>query len=100
MSNQMTGHCLCGSVTYEMTAEPVAQALCFCRDCQMQGGTAFSVVVGIPRDSLKVEGDTLSSFNTTGDVHGSPTTRYFCSGCGSPIYSSVEATPDLVYVKA
>ena len=96
----MTGHCLCGGVTYELQAEPVAQALCYCRDCQRQASSAFSIVVGVPADKFKVEGESLSSFVTTGDVHGGPTRRHFCSNCGCPIYSAVDAMPDVVYVKA
>jgi hypothetical protein len=100
MAKEMTGHCLCGSVSYRMATEPFAQALCFCTDCQRQTGTAFSVVLGVPRDAFTVEGDTLASIRTTGEMHGTPTHRHFCSACGSPIYSAVEAQPDVVYVKA
>jgi len=100
MAKEMTGHCLCGHVTYRLDVEPVAQAFCYCADCQRQTGTAFSVVVAVPREAFHVEGDTLSSFETRGDVHGGPTRRHFCSGCGSPIFSAVEALPDLVYIKA
>jgi hypothetical protein len=100
MTREITGHCLCGNVTYRTDAEPLAQALCFCSDCQRQTGTAFSIVIGVPRDAFVVAGDTLSSIETTGEVHGTPTRRHFCSACGSPIFSAVEAQPDLVYVKA
>ena len=100
MANQMTGHCLCGNVTYEIQTEPFAQAICHCRDCQRQTGTAFSIVLGVPKAAFTVEGDTLSSVETTGEVHGTPTRRHFCSACGSPIFSAVEAQPDVVYVKA
>jgi hypothetical protein len=96
----MTGRCLCGNVSYTLEAEPFAQALCFCRDCQRQTGTAFSVVIGVPRSAFNVEGDTLASIDTTGEMHGTPTHRNFCSACGSPIFSVVDAQPDVVFVKA
>jgi hypothetical protein len=98
--NQLTGRCLCGSVEYRADTEPVVQAVCHCTDCQRQTGTAFSVVVGVPRATLTVEGDTLSSFTTTGEEHGTSTERQFCSACGSPIVSLVEALPDLAFLKA
>jgi hypothetical protein len=98
--NQITGRCLCGSVTYRADAEPVVQAVCHCTDCQHQTGTAFSVVVGVPRAALTVEGSTLASFTTTGEEHGTDTQRRFCSACGSPIVSFVEAVPDLAFLKA
>src|SRR5271154_1719296 len=98
--DQITGRCLCGGVTYRADAEPLAQAACHCTDCQHQTGSPFSVVVVVPRAALTIEGDTLSSFTTTGDDHGTDTQRQFCSACGSPIVSLVDATPDLAYVKA
>ncbi|MEA2495932.1 MAG: hypothetical protein QOJ29_3843 [Thermoleophilaceae bacterium] len=100
MAKEMSGRCLCGSITYELTSEPFAQALCHCEDCQRQTGTAFSVVIGLRRDAFTVEGNTLASIDTTGDVHGTATHRHFCSACGSPIFSVVDAQPDVVYVKA
>jgi hypothetical protein len=100
MAKEMTGHCLCGNVTYEITEEPVAQAFCYCQDCQRQTSSPFSVVIGVPVEGFKVEGESLSSIVTQGEVHGGPTRRYFCSACGSPIYSAVEAMPDVIYVKA
>ena len=100
MAKEITGRCLCGNVSYHLDSEPFAQALCHCRDCQRQGGTAFSVVIGIGRDAFHVEGATLASFDTEGEVHGTKTHRHFCSACGSPIYSVVDAQPEVVYVKA
>jgi hypothetical protein len=99
-ANEITGRCLCGSVTYRAEGEPVVQAVCHCTDCQHQTGTAFSVVVGVPRATLTVDGGTLASFTTTGEDHGTATQRAFCSACGSPIVSYVEAVPDMAFLKA
>jgi len=98
--NPMTGRCLCGGVSYRAEAEPLAQAVCHCTDCQRQTGSAFSPVVVVPRAALTLEGSTLASFTTIGDQHGTETQRQFCSACGSPIVSFVGATPDLAYVNA
>jgi hypothetical protein len=98
--SQISGHCLCGKVTYHAEAAPFLQAVCHCADCQRQSGAPFSVVIGVPRAALTVEGDTLASFSTVGDVHGTPTERQFCSACGSPIVSLVEAMPDVAWIKA
>jgi hypothetical protein len=96
---QISGRCLCGAVTYHADAEPLLQGVCHCTDCQHQTGTAFSVFVGIPRTALTVEGDTLASFTAKGEEHGTDTERRFCSACGSPIVSFVEAVPDLAFLK-
>jgi hypothetical protein len=96
---EISGRCLCGRVTYRASAEPLIQGVCHCSDCQHQTGTAFSVIVGIPRAALTVEGDTLASFTAKGEEHGTDTERRFCSACGSPIVSFVEAVPDLAFLK-
>jgi hypothetical protein len=98
--SHLTGRCLCGGVTYSVSAEPFVQAVCHCTDCQRQTGTAFSVVVGVPLAALTVHGDTLSSFKTMGEDHGTPTERRFCSACGSPIVSVAEAAPEFAFIKA
>ena len=96
----ITGRCLCGNVTYSCSAEPALTAICHCTDCQRQTGTAFSIVLGVPADELSVEGDKLASFTTMGEDHQTPTKREFCSGCGSPIVSRIEAIPELAFLKA
>jgi hypothetical protein len=74
--------------------------LCHCTDCQRQTGTAFSIVVGVERDALHVDGDTVSSFTTVGEDTGEAVHRQFCTACGSPIVSLPDATPDLAFIKA
>jgi len=96
----ITGRCLCGAVTYSADTEPIAQAVCHCTDCQRQTGNPFSVIVGVPRDAFDVEGDSLASFTTTGEDHGGGTERYFCSACGSPVFSIAAVAPQLAFIKA
>ena len=98
--DQITGRCLCGNVTYRADQKPVVQAVCHCTDCQRQTGTASQVVVGVPRESLTVQGSTRGSYTTTGEDHGLNTERRFCSACGSPIVSLAEEDPDLAFLHA
>jgi len=46
---EMTGGCLCGQVRYSANADPAIVAVCHCKNCQKQTGTAFSVLVGVPK---------------------------------------------------
>jgi hypothetical protein len=96
----ITGHCLCGRVSYSADAEPVVQAVCHCRDCQHQTGSPFTVFVGVPRDAFSVEGDTLASIATTGEDHSGETERNFCSACGSPVFSISALAPEVALIKA
>ena len=96
----LTGRCLCGGVTYTADAEPIAQAVCHCTNCQRQTSSPFSVVVGVPRDAFEVQGDTLASFSTPADGRDDETERNFCSACGSPLFSITPAAPQFVFIKA
>jgi hypothetical protein len=53
---EMTGGCLCGQVRYMANADPVFVGVCHCTHCQKQTGTAFSVLVGIPKSAMSIEG--------------------------------------------
>jgi hypothetical protein len=96
---QLDGHCLCGKVTYHCEGEPMATILCHCTDCQRQTGTAFSIVVGVERETFHVDGPT-GSYTTIGEDTKEAVVRQFCSACGSPIVSLPDATPDLAFIKA
>jgi hypothetical protein len=96
----LTGRCLCGGVTYRAEADPVVQAVCHCTDCQRQTGGPFSVIVGVARETLQVQGDTLSTYTTVGEDHGGDTERSFCSACGAPLFSIAAVAPQLAFIKA
>jgi len=99
MSARLNGGCLCGGVRYTCEAEPLLTAICYCPHCQKQTSAPFSVVVAVPKGSLKIEGATLKTFNDAGDS-GQPVRRNFCGSCGSPIMSYVESMPDVEFIKA
>ena len=92
------GHCACGKVSYESSADPAFTGVCHCKDCQRQTGGAFAVVIGIPSASLSVQGD-MKTVTGTGDS-GKGTTRKFCPDCGSTILSEVELMPGVSMVRA
>jgi hypothetical protein len=94
----MKGGCLCGSVRYTANAEPIMTAICHCNDCQLQAGSAFSVVVGVPRPALTLEGQ-YKTFKGEGGS-GKPTYRHFCPECGSPLFTEVDIMPDVAFIKA
>lgn len=96
---ELKGGCLCGAVRYRCNAEPLMTALCHCRNCQRQTGTAFSILVAVPKGALVMEGAEPSTYHDVGDS-GLPVLRKFCPKCGSPIVSEVAATPAMDWVKA
>jgi len=94
----INGSCLCGQIRYSANVEPAFVAVCHCKNCQKQAGTAFSVLVAVPKSSLSIEGR-LKTFQDVGDS-GQPVMRNFCPECGSPITSDVAVMPELVFIKA
>jgi len=70
------------------------------KNCQKQAGTAFSVIFGIPKPALSLQG-TLKTFDDRGDS-GNPVYRRFCPECGSPILSETvtAAASNLAIIKA
>jgi hypothetical protein len=83
----LNGGCLCGSIRYSCDAEPVLTAICHCPHCQKQTSSPFSIVVAVPRGTLKIAGQTLKTFDDVGES-GLPVRRKFCGSCGSPIVSN------------
>src|SRR3546814_14234753 len=61
-----TGRCLCGEVTYEISGDPIATAVCHCEHCQRQSGGAFSVNVVMPASQLTISG-TLQTYENTNE---------------------------------
>ncbi len=97
--NEIKGGCLCGSIRYETTRVPLMSAVCHCTHCQKQSGSAFSTNVLVPATGFKVTTRTLATFDDVGDS-GLSVKRHFCSHCGSPVYSEMDANPDVVALKA
>lgn len=95
-----TGRCLCGAVTYELSGDPIATAVCHCDHCQRQSGGAFSVNLIAHSSQLSITG-TLRTYDERGergdDVY---VRRRFCEICGSPIVSELAKTDGVVAVKA
>jgi hypothetical protein len=97
--SKLDGGCLCGAVRYTSEAEPVLTAVCHCAGCQKQTSSAFSILVAVPKGTLRLEGRDLAAYEGVGET-GQPVTRRFCPECGSPVVSYVSAAPDLEWIKA
>ena len=93
---QIDGGCLCGKVRYSANADPAFVGVCHCTDCQKFTGSAFSVVVALPKDALSVQGK-VSTFSKPGDS-GQPLQRCFCPECGSPVVEEAAVMPGIVMI--
>ena len=94
----ITGQCLCGQVSYTVDADRLLTAVCHCKNCQRQSGSAYSILSIAPRDKLSVEG-LLKTYQDTADS-GAKLDRQFCPECGSAMFSVHPATPETIIIKA
>lgn len=93
-----TGKCLCGQVSYAVEADPVATAVCHCRNCQRQAGSAFSIITVVPSSAIAVTG-TVKIYDDTADS-GRILQRKFCPECGSALFSVLVDVPHITFIKA
>jgi hypothetical protein len=99
MSDAYTGGCACGAIRYEISAEPIFMNHCQCRDCQQTSGTGHGSYLTFPsRAQIKVAGAT-TRWDRVADS-GNVKTHAFCPACGSPVYLTSAAMPDLFAVHA
>jgi hypothetical protein len=99
MSDAYSGGCACGTIRFEITDEPVCMNDCQCRDCQRRSGTGHGSYLAFPsRAKVKLSGD-ATQWDVTGDG-GTLKRHAFCPVCGSPVYLTFPAAPDMFLVHA
>jgi hypothetical protein len=92
------GGCLCGAVRFRTTGAPIRTGQCHCDDCRKVSGGGPAYLVGFAGAAFEKLQGAPSAYSVTG-ASGHPVNRWFCSGCGTPLWSVPEVYPDLVYVK-
>lgn len=81
---ERTGGCLCGSIRYRLSGEPVISRICWCRDCQHLAGNGTANAI-FPTDCIQIDGEPhecVSTAESGNEVH-----RRFCSKCGSHLFA-------------
>jgi len=93
----LRGSCLCGQVAYEIRGAPKLMYHCHCGTCRKANGAAFATNLIVAADDFAVVAgrEALASFESSPRKR-----RYFCSRCGSPVYSHAEATAQIVSVRS
>ena len=95
-----TGHCLCGSVTFELAGDPLATAICHCEHCQRQSGSAFSVNIIAHKSQLTLNGE-LRTYQERGENNDDVyVERRFCPTCGSSVISELMKRDGVIAIKA
>ena len=92
----LTGQCLCGIITYELKNPPMMTGVCHCKNCQRQAGTAFSTLAGVAKTDFVLHSGKMKIYKDSDTDTGNTVERHFCAECGSPIYSAVPDSPDVL----
>lgn len=99
MSKTYSGGCACGAIRYHTQATPIFQNHCQCRDCQQRSGTGHgSYLTFADCSEVTVTGE-ASTWRITADS-GNDKIHAFCPECGTPVYLTFVAMPDLFSVMA
>ncbi len=90
------GSCLCGGIHYQIHHEIGPIIYCHCQRCRKSSGSAFVTSTEILRSNFEVtQGqDLIKKFENEGKVD-----RFFCSHCGSQLYSQRASTPLIMRVR-
>ena len=87
-------------MTFELSGDLIATAVCHCDHCQRQSGGAFSVNLVAHESQLTMHGE-LKTYEERGELGDDVyVRRRFCPACGSPIVSELAKTPGVIAVKA
>lgn len=92
----ISGACLCGTVRYTIEGEPRFMYQCHCGRCRAASGASFVTNLIVDADKFRVTAgeERLAAYESSPQKF-----RYFCSACGSPIYSRGEKTKHVVAVR-
>ena len=81
----MRVNCRCGKIEIEVAAEPLAQFLCHCDDCQAVHGAAYVPESVYPADAVTIVTGEPASWT----LKRNP--RFFCRDCGTRLFIEVAA---------
>lgn len=98
MSNEFTGRCDCGAVTYRFTQAPDFIANCFCRDCQKSSGAVMSTYFSVDEADFTLLSGDPSGYGYVADS-GNTLVRRFCPTCGDRVFTDqLSGFPGQVFV--
>lgn len=92
----LSGRCLCGGVQYEIDGPLRSMYHCHCSICRRASGSSFATNAVIAKADFSVVAgqDLISNFGSSAGIR-----RHFCSRCGSPLYASVDQSPNILSLR-
>ena len=99
MSEAYTGGCACGAIRYEISGEPIVHERLPVPRLSAQERHRARVLPDLPEQGERETQGEAKHWDIVGDS-GNVKTRAFCPTCGSPVYLTFAAMPDLFTVHA
>lgn len=96
MNGPRVATCSCGQLRASAAGEPVRVSLCHCLACQRRTGSAFGAQARFPAGAVDFAGD-HRPWVRVGEA-GGRITHHFCPVCGSTVWYTVDAQPELVAI--
>lgn len=90
----LTGHCLCGTVRWAATGQPVRNLICHCESCRRATSSPFAAFVGFNPDQVTWQGAITHYQSSPG------TGRGFCPSCGTRLYYRSDKWPTEIHIHA
>ncbi len=98
MTPPYAGHCLCGDIRFELTAEPRTLYACHCTDCQRRSAGALRLSMWVDRAALRVTaGEPVVRTSVLGS--GRRRVSKACARCDTDLWTEPPENPTLAIVR-
>jgi len=89
----VTGSCLCGEVSFEVTPPTLVCAHCHCSMCRRSHGAGYVTWFTLPKSRWRITagGDALVRYASSSHAR-----RSFCGRCGSSLFFETDQRPEVV----
>jgi hypothetical protein len=91
----MTGHCLCGAISFDAARPPIKVMHCHCSMCRRQSGAGFATYAMFDAADVRFLAATPVLRRSSPVAQ-----RGHCGTCGSPVNFLYDAEPERIYLAA
>lgn len=95
---KQSGRCLCGEVTYEVSAPPIHTTICHCKMCQRSTGSAYLLEPIFYVGDFSVTAGETKVYTHISDLSALALYVNFCANCGTKLFQTFERFPEALGV--
>lgn len=95
---EISGQCLCGSVSYKGDTDVKMVINCHCDDCRKATGSVYGTLLFVAENDIDISGET-SEYKHTSDS-GNVLTKIFCPKCGSQVFGRNSIREGVMVIRA